>query len=82
MSPERRTWHFARSGNFSSPLVSLFAIFSCKMLRTLHVAHKSPVMQAIHTVEKLGKCICFSSIQQLATKNQVFFSACSNYRIQ
>ena len=37
------------------------------------MAHKSPVMQAIHTVEKLGKCICLFSIQQLVTKIKVFF---------
>ena len=43
------------------------------MLRSPRLAHKAPVMQAIHTIEKLGKCICLSSIPQLATKNQVFF---------
>ena len=43
------------------------------MPRSPRLAHKAPVMQAIHTFEKLGKCICLSSIQQLATKNQVFF---------
>ena len=60
---------------FSSPHLALRTRFAlcAKMPHSPHLAHKAPVMQAIHTIEKLGKYICLSSIPQLATKNQVFF---------
>ena len=58
---------------FSSPRLALRTRFAlcAKMPHSPRLAHKAPVMQAIHTI---GKCISLSSIQQLATKNQVFFS--------